>query len=71
MNYEEFKYLLAGRHGFSADFNFLIWYTDPTDGDLLPINNDNNFERALLAARPLLRIFLQRKGKLSSLLLIF
>lgn len=63
MSYEDFGKLLAQRHDLGADFNFLIWYTD-TDGDLLPINNDNNLARALLATRCLLRIFIQRKGKI-------
>ncbi|KOX69840.1 Partitioning defective 6 like protein gamma [Melipona quadrifasciata] len=62
INYEDFRKLLAERHDIGPDLSFLIWYTDPTDGDLLPINNDNNLARALLAAKPLLRIFIQRKG---------
>lgn len=65
VSYEDFGKLLAQRHDIGADLNFLIWYTDPTDGDLLPINNDNNLARALLAAKPLLRIFIQRKGTIS------
>jgi len=40
----------------------LVSYTDPKDGDLLPINNDDNYTVALQNARPLLRILLQRKG---------
>lgn len=63
MNYEDFRKFIAERHDLGADFNFLIWYMD-TDGDLLPINNDNNLARALLATRCLLRIFIQRKGKI-------
>ncbi|XP_011150814.2 partitioning defective protein 6 [Harpegnathos saltator] len=62
MSYEDFGKLLAQRHDIGPDLNFFIWYTDPTDGDLLPINNDNNLARALLASKPLLRIFIQRKG---------
>lgn len=45
-----------------SDVAFLISYTDPKDGDLLPINNDDNLARALQNARPLLRIIIQRKG---------
>lgn len=44
------------------DFQFLISYIDPRDNDLLPINNDDNFHRALTTARPLLRVIIQRKG---------
>ncbi|CAK9825334.1 Partitioning defective 6 homolog gamma [Anthophora retusa] len=62
ISYEDFRKLLTERHDIGPDLSFLIWYTDPTDGDLLPINNDNNLARALLAAKPLLRIFIQRKG---------
>ena len=43
---------------------FTISYSDPKDGYLLPINNDDNFAKAVECARPLLRIFLQRKGEL-------
>jgi partitioning defective protein 6 len=63
MRYEEFGMLLAQRHALGEDFNFSIWHAD-TDGDLLPINNDNNLARALLTARCLLRIFIQRKGRI-------
>lgn len=42
----------------------MIFYTDPTHGDLLPINNDENLAKAISLAKPLLRLFLQRKGKL-------
>lgn len=41
---------------------FLISYIDPRDNDLLPINNDDNFNRALTTARPLLRLIIQKKG---------
>lgn len=40
---------------------FSTWYTD-MHGDLLPINNNDNFLRAVTTARPLLRVFVQRKG---------
>jgi len=60
--YEEFRGLIESLHHL-ADVPFLISYTDPRDGDLLPINNDDNLGRALLTARPLLRIIVQRKGE--------
>ena len=61
-SYEDFRKLLAERHDIGPDLKFNIWYTDPMDGDLLPINNDNNLARALVAAKPLLRILIQRQG---------
>ncbi|KAF4522223.1 hypothetical protein B566_EDAN009067 [Ephemera danica] len=61
--YEEFRALLEQLHSLTEE-PFLVSYTDPRDGDLLPINNDDNFGRALRSARPLLRIIIQRKGKI-------
>lgn len=41
-----------------------ISYTDPLRGDLLPINNDDNFAHALSLSKPLLRVFVYRgQGK--------
>lgn len=62
MKYEEFHGLLERLHRL-GDVAFLISYTDPRDGDLLPINNDDNLARALQNARPLLRVIIQRKGE--------
>lgn len=45
------------------DIEFLIFYTDPSHGDLLPINNDENLAKAISSAKPFLRLILQRKGK--------
>ncbi|KAL0812080.1 hypothetical protein ABMA28_009466 [Loxostege sticticalis] len=61
LKYEDFKGLIEKLHRLH-DVAFLISYTDPRDGDLLPINNDDNLARALLTARPLLRVIIQRKG---------
>lgn len=47
------------------NIQFLILYIDPIDNDLLPINNDDNFGRALKTAKPLLKIIIQRKGDTS------
>lgn len=44
------------------DLQFLISYIDPRDNDLLPINNNDNFGRAISTAKPLLRLIIQRKG---------
>lgn len=44
---------------FTIPFN--IFYADPVHGDLLPINNDVNFGLAISSAKPLLRLFVQRK----------
>jgi partitioning defective protein 6 len=60
--YDEFRGLVERLHRL-VDVPFLISYTDPGDGDLLPINNDDNLGRALLTARPLLRVIVQRKGR--------
>ncbi|XP_045465948.1 partitioning defective 6 homolog gamma [Harmonia axyridis] len=59
--FEEFKNLLEDLHNLK-DITFLVSYIDPSDQDLLPINNDDNLRRALLNAKPLLRIIIQRKG---------
>lgn len=40
----------------------MIGYAD-VHGDLLPINNDDNFFKAVSSAHPLLRVFIQRQGK--------
>lgn len=61
-NYEIFKSLIEQLHSLK-EIPFLISYIDPSDNDLLPINNDDNLARALLTARPLLRLIIQRKGK--------
>ncbi|VVD00041.1 unnamed protein product [Leptidea sinapis] len=61
LKYEQFKALIEKLHRIH-DIPILISYTDPGDGDLLPINNDDNFARALLTAKPMLRVIIQRKG---------
>lgn len=45
------------------EIEFLIFYTDPSHGDLLPINNDENLAKAISSAKPFLRLILQRKGE--------
>lgn len=44
-----------------ADTEVTIGYAD-VHGDLLPINNDDNFCKAVSSANPLLRVFIQKRG---------
>ena len=59
--FEEFYQLLERLHGlYGIQFN--IYYTDK-DGDLLPINNDNNFNRVQHVTAGILRLIILRKGE--------
>ncbi|XP_018327139.1 partitioning defective 6 homolog beta [Agrilus planipennis] len=60
--FEDFHALLERLHRLK-DIAFLVSYIDPSDQDLLPINNDDNLRRALFNAKPLLRVIIQRKGE--------
>jgi len=58
-------HLLQGGHkenGESA-IPFHIFYIDPKDNDLLPINNTDNYLRAMKTSKPLLRLVVQRQGE--------
>lgn len=44
-----------------ANTEVAIGYAD-VHGDLLPINNDDNFCKAVSSANPLLRVFIQKRG---------
>ncbi|CAO1381080.1 unnamed protein product [Diamesa hyperborea] len=59
--FDEFYSSIERLHKING-LQFLISYIDPRDNDLLPINNDDNFHRAITIARPLLRLIIQRKG---------
>jgi partitioning defective protein 6 len=59
--FEEFYTLVEQLHALRS-IPFTITYTDP-EGDLLPINNDDNFALALSTARPVLRLNIQHKGQ--------
>jgi len=59
--FEEFLKFLTNLHKLS-DVSFVLTYTD-VHGDLLPINNEDNFRKALYSGVPLLRILIQRKGE--------
>lgn len=63
LKYLEFHTLLETLHALTAT-PFIITYIDPVHGDSLPINNDDNFTKALTTARPLLRVMVQKRGKL-------
>lgn len=60
-SFDDFHSTIENLHKLQG-FQFLISYIDPRDNDLLPINNDDNYNRALTHARPLLRLIIQRKG---------
>lgn len=66
-SFDEFQSLLERLHKLDRS-QLLVSYIDPRDNDLLPINNDDNFGRALTTARPLLRVIIQRKGRPSSII---
>ncbi|XP_060692299.1 partitioning defective 6 homolog beta-like [Hemiscyllium ocellatum] len=56
--FEEFYGLLQHVHRI-PNIDVLVGYAD-IHGDLLPINNDDNYLKAIKTANPLLRVFLQR-----------
>ena len=54
--FDDFYNLLEELHMMTeAKVPFRVSYVDPKDNDLLPINNTDNYLRALQNARPLLR----------------
>ncbi|XP_028309052.1 partitioning defective 6 homolog beta [Gouania willdenowi] len=57
--FDEFFSLLQHVHHI-PNLELLVSYAD-VHGDLLPINNDDNYLKAISTASPLLRLFLQRK----------
>jgi partitioning defective protein 6 len=65
--FELFQGLLAEVHLLrSADKGeqaFHIFYVDQKDNDLLPINNTDNYLRAMKNAKPPLRLVIQRQGE--------
>ncbi|KRZ90860.1 Inactive rhomboid protein 1 [Trichinella sp. T8] len=60
-SFEQFHKLVEQLHKLE-EIPFTLCYNDP-HGDLLPINNDENYRKALETARPLLRLLIQRKGE--------
>uniref|UniRef100_A0A3B5N0S2 Par-6 family cell polarity regulator gamma b n=1 Tax=Xiphophorus couchianus TaxID=32473 RepID=A0A3B5N0S2_9TELE len=57
--FEEFYKLILHIHRL-ANIEVMIGYAD-THGDFLPINNNENFSKAVDSAHPLLRVFIQRR----------
>ncbi|XP_063306561.1 partitioning defective 6 homolog gamma isoform X1 [Pelobates fuscus] len=57
--FEEFYNLLLHLHNIS-NVDVMLGYAD-VHGDLLPINNDDNFCKAVSSANPLLRVFIQKQ----------
>lgn len=60
-SFQDFYQLLQTVHQIPR-VDVLLGYTD-IHGDLLPINNDDNYHKALSSANPLLRVIIQKKGK--------
>ena len=59
--FDDFYNLLEELHMMTeAKVPFRVSYVDPKDNDLLPINNTDNYLRALQNARPLLRKVMMR-----------
>ncbi|KAL1773889.1 partitioning defective 6-like gamma [Sigmodon hispidus] len=57
--FEDFYQLVVHTHHI-ANTEVTIGYAD-VHGDLLPINNDDNFCKAVSSANPLLRVFIQKR----------
>lgn len=60
-SFQDFYCLLQTVHQIPR-VDVLLGYTD-VHGDLLPINNDDNYHKAVSSANPLLRVIIQKKGK--------
>ncbi|XP_004417510.1 PREDICTED: partitioning defective 6 homolog gamma-like, partial [Odobenus rosmarus divergens] len=58
--FEDFYKLVVHTHHIS-NTDVTIGYAD-VHGDLLPINNDDNFCKAVSSANPLLRVFIQKRA---------
>ncbi|XP_064016696.1 partitioning defective 6 homolog alpha [Pogoniulus pusillus] len=60
-SFQDFYRLLQTVHQIPR-VELLLGYTD-VHGDLLPINNDDNYHKALSSASPLLRVIIQKKAE--------
>jgi len=61
-NFESFFKKITSLHKLEAT-EIVLTYTDPTNGDLLPINNDENFNKAkkTCSLQSLMKIFIHKK----------
>ncbi|MBN3279177.1 PAR6B protein, partial [Polyodon spathula] len=66
--FQEFYRLIQSVHQIPS-VDLLMGYTD-IHGDLLPINNDDNYHKALSSANPLLRIIIQKRGAIPNKVLL-
>jgi partitioning defective protein 6 len=62
--YNEFNQLVKESHNLPSDMHFTLSYVNPRNGDLLPINNDENMSVAFLSAMPLIKIYVYREREL-------
>ena len=63
--FEDFFHKVESLHHL-VNFAFVITYTDPVHGDLLPINNDENFAKAKkFCQNSLMRVYIHRKDNLN------
>jgi len=62
-SFEEFRKRIVSLHSLAPETEVVLFYTDPLDGDLLPISNDDNFRKSLQIQHSLLRITVQRLGE--------
>ena len=59
--FDAFYSVVKDSHHLPAEMKFTVSYTDPRNGDLLPITNSDNLLRAYTTAIPLLRLVIYRK----------
>jgi len=62
-SFEVFRQRIVALHSLVQGTEIVLFYTDPLDGDLLPISNDDNFRKALQIQHSLLRVTVQRLGE--------
>ena len=59
--FDAFYSLVKDSHHLPSEMPFTVSYTDPRNGDLLPITNNDNLMRAYTTAMPLLRLVIYRQ----------